>query len=217
MMGWFKSSLIRPAVWLFAWVLVTAMPTIAAANVIAPAALFLPGVYSLLPVYALPASVLAAVVERRFLERAGLESRSLPAALQANLVTTLLGFLLMPIGYVLVYSCFPLVTLAAVAVSCWVELKFLTWRTGQRLDRSWLIAGNLTSALVLFGVSLMATFVEERQKVWARQMNAIDDDLWAFVAIVATLISVFSFCWPLKICNGEINDERLDEPHSDAG
>ena len=77
-------------------VLTFAIP--AFANTIAPTAYFWPGVLPLTLGLALPATVLAAVLERPFVSRAGVTEHTLWYSLQANCVSPVLGFVMLPIA-----------------------------------------------------------------------------------------------------------------------
>jgi hypothetical protein len=63
--------------------------TVAKANGISPYVYFWPGFITITIVFAFPASVLAAFIERPFYSAAGLQRRPLPLSLRANFLSTL--------------------------------------------------------------------------------------------------------------------------------
>src|SRR5213082_938665 len=97
-----RYSSLPAALFLFAF----AQP--AFANSIAPTAYFWPGVLPLAFGLALPASVLAAFLERPFVTRAGVREYALWYSLQANLVSLAVGYLTVPVGLVAIYTIGPL-------------------------------------------------------------------------------------------------------------
>src|SRR5262249_41298362 len=89
---------------LLAALFVLALTSTALANSIAPTAYFSPGVLPLMLGMALPASVLAAVLERPFVSRAGVQEYAFWYSLQANLVSLVIGYLTLPLGVYAIYT-----------------------------------------------------------------------------------------------------------------
>src|SRR5947209_12590324 len=89
---------------LFAAILLLAFASPAFANSIAPTAYFWPGVLPLMLGMALPASVLAAVLERPFVSRAGVREYAFWYSLQANLVSLVIGYVTSPVGVYAIYT-----------------------------------------------------------------------------------------------------------------
>jgi hypothetical protein len=120
---------------------------------------FLPGLAIFGPVFGLPLSVLAAVLERPFLTRAGVGRFAIWYSLQANLMSLLVGYLLLPLAIPALYSVGPLWLPIAVFISVVVERKYLMWRArsaGFNCRWGWVSWANIVSAVALVGVLLMS-------------------------------------------------------------
>lgn len=122
---------------------------VAHANSVSPFVYFWPGIISLGLTYAFPASLLAAFIERPFLTAAGIERRVLVLSLRANFVSTIVGILLVPIGYPALYTIGPLWCIAAFGVSCVVEILCLRRFGRQSFAWRWVVGGNAISSVVL--------------------------------------------------------------------
>jgi hypothetical protein len=116
---------------------------------------FLPGLALFGPAFGLPLSVLAAFLERPFYARAGIERWTILYSLQANLVSLLVGYLLLPITLVAFYNIGPIWMPVAVFLSIVVERQILTWRshgTGFDGHWGWVSWANIVSAIAIVGV-----------------------------------------------------------------
>jgi len=141
------------------------------ANSIAPTFYFWPGVLPLMLGLALPASVLAAVLERPFVSRAGVTEYAFWYSMQANFISLVLGYLTLPVGVEAVYTIGPFWSLIAVAMSVVSEGWYYRWRAikGQgRLRWGWIVAGNGFSSFVLLFLPPVALAIKEAQPqlVW---------------------------------------------------
>jgi len=91
-----------------ALLLVLLLATTAMANVIAPFVWLWPGVVAMSFPVSLPATVLAAFLERPFVSRSGIQRHALRYSLRANFLSLLVGVVLMPGTYVLMWTLGPL-------------------------------------------------------------------------------------------------------------
>lgn len=120
------------------------------ANSLAPAMLFMPG--PLVPAalgLAIPASVLAAFIERPFFTAAGVHTHPLRYALRANLYSLLVGFLTFPgslLAITIMGYCW---TPFGIAISVLVERWYLRRAGFRELDVLPIIVGNCVSTLTL--------------------------------------------------------------------
>jgi hypothetical protein len=127
------------------------------ANVITADMGFLPGLALFGPAFGLPLSVLAAVLERPFYTRAGVERWAIWYSLQANLVSLLVGYLLLPVAVITLYTVGLLWLPVSVFLSIVIERKYLKWRaTGFDGRWKWVSWANVFSALALVGVLVLS-------------------------------------------------------------
>lgn len=128
------------------------IPTILA-NVITADMGMLPGLALVGPAFGLPLSVLAAVLERPFYTRAGIGRWAIWYSLQANLVSLLVGYLLLPVAMIAFYGGCALWLPVSVFLSITVE-RFYLKRCAPGFDGGWKWVGwaNVFSALALVGV-----------------------------------------------------------------
>jgi len=114
----------------------------------------IPGMAIISPLFGLPLSVLAAVIERPFYSAAGVERHAVWYSIQANVVSLLIGypivllvaFLSDVVGEVIL----ALWPFAAVAISTYIEWKYLNAkaRVRRRLSLGAVLGANVLSALV---------------------------------------------------------------------
>jgi hypothetical protein len=128
------------------FLLAFASPTLA--NSIAPSAFFLPGILPMTMGLALPASVLAAVLERPFVSRAGVGRYALWYSLQANFLSLLIGYVTMPFAYAIIYVIGPLWCIIAISISILSEGWYYSGvgiKTPGKLRWGWIVGGNVFS------------------------------------------------------------------------
>jgi hypothetical protein len=171
---------------LLAIVVLLALADSAFANTIAPSAGFFPGFLPLALWMALPASVLAAFLERPFVARYGVAHDCLWYSLQANLVSLAVGYLTMPFALIAVYSIPPLWSVVAVSISIYCEgiyyQIFAPRRPGQ-WKRRWIVWGNIWSSLALLSIPVIAEALKKARPslVWYVEPHH-DTLLWGSVA-----------------------------------
>jgi hypothetical protein len=169
---------------------------VAHANSLSPYVYFWPGILSITLVYAFPASLLAAFIERPFLTAAGINHRPLVFSLRANLLSTIVGILLIPIGYPALYTIGPLWCIAAFGVSCAVEISYLRRFSYQSFTSGWAIFGNAASSGVLMILPPIAIVLRQHhyQLAWSLEPH----ESWMALSSFVVSITVFlaSFTWP---------------------
>lgn len=155
---------------LLASILLLAFAAPAFANSIAPTAYFWPGVLPLSLGMALPASVLAAVLERPFVTAAGVRDHALWFSLQANLVSLVVGYLTLPVGVYAIFTIGPLWSIIAVGLSVVSEGWYYRWRVTKDSDLRWgpVIWGNLFSSIGLLLLPYATLAIKEAKPdlVW---------------------------------------------------
>jgi hypothetical protein len=170
---------------------------VAQANSISPFVWFWPGIVSISPVYAFPASVLAAFLERPFLTAGGLSHRVLVLSLRANSLSAVVGILLIPVGYPALYTIGPLWCLVAFGVSCAVEIAYLR-RFSDRLAWGWVVGGNVVSNVILMALPPMALAIKQHnyRLAWSLEPH----ETWlSCVSLVGSLALFFaSFTLPVR-------------------
>jgi hypothetical protein len=165
--------------------LIVASP--ASANSIAPTFLLFHAVFSFqfMLWLALPASVLAAVLERPFVLRAGVREHTLSYSLQANFVSLVIGYATFPLcaslpmdlatRYDVLGLLWPLFTigLSIVSEGCyyqWIALK------GRGCVRwGWVIGANLFSSAVLLFLPYTASAMTDLKYSWVRAVDRYMD------------------------------------------
>ena len=207
--------------WLIAFLSIgvaLAVPRVAYANAISPYVLRWAGVGSINPLWAFPASLLAAFVERPFLTFAGLKYRTLVLSLRANFLSTVVGIALIPLAIPLLFIIGPLWYVAAFALSCTVEFLYLR-RFDRDLDLSLTIAANLGSSLPLLGIAPAATVIADPLGGLASALSP--HLLWLNCMALALSLTVFlsSFAFKVKAvqvtslpADGELARARFEIP-----
>ena len=168
------------------------------ANSISPYAFFLPGLSWLSPVYAFPISLLAAFLERPFLSRAGIRHRPLVLSLRANLVSTLAGFLVLPVGLCVIAWLGTVWCVAAVLISCAVEIWFLQRFSGQPFRPRWIVWGNVVSSLVVIALPPVAAALRESYPQLHYLMQPYRESLYWFALVTSLLVFGGSFAWRVQ-------------------
>lgn len=138
------------------------------ANIIAPFFTMAPGILPMMWWAAFPATLLAAVIERPFVQRAGVRDQALWYSIQANFFSLMIGYALIPISGILMYGCGLGLLVGAVSMSVWSEGKFYQWRAlpaQRQLHWPALWWGNVTSSLFLMFLSPLAMALDKRWSI----------------------------------------------------
>jgi hypothetical protein len=184
---------------------------VAHANSLAPFAWFWPGVLHVSIVYSFPATVLAALIERDFVRLPGERRGSLVLSLRANLISTIVGILLIPVAMYLLYT--PILPPAAFAISCWVEIAYLKRFVDPGYSARRLVLGNAISAGTLIVIPIIAEVVKELRPVWPWLMQ----DYWIETLSVACAVSavILVAAWFVPAPRREEASSPLSEVASD--
>jgi hypothetical protein len=161
--AWSRRALSR---FLLATVGLLAVTQRAAADVIAPTAFFFPGVLPLTLWMALPASVLAAVLERPFVSRAGVANHALWYSMQANFVSLVLGYVTLPVAAEAIFAIGPLWSVFVITLSVLSEGLYYQWRVtplGQALKWRWIVWSNIFSSFVILLIPFAALAIKSAQ------------------------------------------------------
>ncbi len=162
-------------------------------NSIAPL-VFAPGFVPLGMLLALPATLLAAVIERPFYTRTGIGAHAIWYSMQANFVSLVAGIFLLPVTL----ATMPLGSVLAVAISVIIEWWYLAWQCPRRCTSwGWMIGANVISSIVLLvlpGISF--TLADDRSPLILRPTGTpFDWPHWA-TGGVCLLAFIFSFLAP---------------------
>lgn len=192
---------------------VTATPALA--NFVSVVVCFVPGFQTLSLWYALPLSVLAAALERPFVTRAGVSRHAFCASLQANAVSTLIGFLFVLAAHAAVHSSYGLLwILFAVSVSITAEGFYylvMAIPRGGELKWRWIIAGNLFSSVAILFVPALVPLVNAWNPELRWEVEPYEDLLPIWGAIGSSVLFVLGFLLPpfLSWCR---NGAKLETP-----
>jgi hypothetical protein len=200
--------------WLLAAALLLASAGPALANAIAPSAGFFPGFLPLALWMALPASVLAAFLERPFVTRAGVVQDALWYSLQANLLSLALGYLTLPAALAAIYAIPPLWSMVAVSVSIYSEGWYYRWRALRGcgpLRWRWVVLGNICSSLVLLSLPLAATAIKEAKPSLAWELEPYHDTLLWGSAAASVLL--FGISWVVPTVRRRGKDRPKESLH----
>ncbi len=150
----------RVRVLIFVLLLVLLPASVACADVIAPFAWLWPGVVVMNLPMAVPATVLAAFLERPFVSRLGIQQHALRYSLRANFLSLLGALPFIIWGWELIGAFGLFFCVLAVILSIMIEgwyLRHAVREAGYSLRWGWVIAGNLLSSGVLMGISAVAS------------------------------------------------------------
>jgi hypothetical protein len=179
-------------------ILLLVFATPALANSIAPTAYFWPGVLPLTLGLALPASVLAAVLERPFVCRAGVREHAFWYSLQANLVSLVIGYVTLPIGVYAIYTIGPLWSIVAVGMSIASEGQYYQWRVLKSSELRWsaVIWGNVFSSLILLLLPYAALWIKEAKPSLVWELSPYEEPLFWGSVTGSFIVFILSFGVP---------------------
>ncbi len=165
----------------------------AIANAIAPTVYFWPGVLPLNFGLAIPASVLAAVLERPFVSASGVRASPLKHSLRANAISLLVGYLTLPFAVPALYQFGPVWSLCAVTLSILWESLYLRSRATEPFRLRPLIWGNLFSSVVLLLIPVAAIAFKNARPDLVWRLMPIYEWLWWGTVLGGVVIFVMSF------------------------
>ena len=170
----------------------------ALANVIAPTISVWPGMVHANFALAIPASILAAVLERPFLTRAGVSRHTMLFSLQANAVSLAIGYITIPVGYAAIYVIGPLWWIIAVGLSIVSEGWYCRLRAtdGGQLRWRYIVYGNIFSSFVLLSLPFISMEIgRSHPRIWWPFELHLEILAWA-VTIASAAVFVLSFYLP---------------------
>lgn len=171
----------------------------ASANFIAPGAFFFPGLVPFGFATAVPATLLAAFLERPFYTAAGVERSALWLSIQANVVSLIIGYAGLPCVQMAIYGSAVLAVgwiMAAVTVSVLSEGWYLYRQCGRELWWPPVVAGNAFSGFCLILIPQITAAIKEAQPTWALSVEPYWNELlYGSLAGSAVLIGL-SFLVP---------------------
>lgn len=184
---------------------------IAFANSISPYIWFWPGIVAITLIYAFPASLLAAFIERPFLTWAGFKQQALVLSLRANFLSTVVGILFIPFGMPLLYGIGPLWCVIAFAISCVVEILYLR-RFNRNLLKRRIIIGNAISSVLLMALPPIAVTLRANYYYLASSMEPHELWLGCTATLGSLVLFVASFMFPVKRhIGGETHNTETDD------
>ncbi len=194
-----KAVLVPPlAVLLVAWT------SSAWANSISPALGLWPGVFIASPLFGLPATLLAAFLERPFISHAGVHHYALRYSIRANLISWLVGAACFQFLYGITIELLLLIYhFAAIFLSIWIEASYLwqvTRKLGSRLRRGPIIAANIFSAIVLVLLGVLAADLAHRDPMLAWRLRPYTEQLETVSGVLCGVIVAYGL-WPRR-CKG---------------
>jgi hypothetical protein len=183
------------------------------ANAIAPTAYFFPGVLPLMLGLALPATVLAAIIERPFVTRAGVSRHALWYSLQANFLSLLIGYATMPCAVQAIFDIGPLWSLIAIIISIVSEGVYYQqrWVPGEELKWGWVAVANIVSSVVLLLLPSIALSIKSGQPDLERVLDPYQEVLFWGSVVGSVLIFVLSFFMP-RILRRRTKAQEAPEP-----
>ena len=129
-------------------------------------------------IFVLLAAPLATILEVPYVSTAGLRDRVWRRTLEANVISTGIGFFL-PLSYMADRIVdFNVLVAAAIALSIATEGLYLAWKAKWRLNWGWLAVGNVTSSVVLLWLSSFWAVAMDRAPESLRELGATADYSW---------------------------------------
>jgi hypothetical protein len=171
---------------------------------IGPIGAFVPGGVVMSPLLGIPATLLAAFLERPFVSLAGVKRRALAYSIRANLLSWLVGilFMIVCIPFFRVVDdpplAIPLYALAAISLSICIEGAYLSFKVQDRDGRirwRWIIAGNVLSAFALLLVGAITEIWGHANPLLARRVESYEVELTFALAALSLAILVYGL-WP---------------------
>jgi len=148
----------------------------------------------------LPASVLTAFLERPFLTAGGLRTHTLWYSLQANFISLLAGFLLLPVLLPLVILLNVLVIPIPIFITICIERWYYRVRRpdGATISTGWVAWANIFSSVVLLLLEPLAERVKQAWPMLVGIVRPYQATLIWIGAIGGAVLFIFSFVIPWR-------------------
>jgi hypothetical protein len=175
--------------------------------------LYVPGLVVLSPLLGLPVTLAAAVLERPFVSCAGIRRHALTRSMRANLLSWLLGLVIMFFGGFAGYLAahlfsesvfFPyvlgLVEIAyfvlAIPISIVIEGSYynsVLYHNGGVVRWRWVIAANIFSNAVLVAMAFVPGILRENHPKLVRNVEPHLETVWWLLAAMCLVLVAFAF------------------------
>lgn len=183
------------------------------ANGISPVAGFLPGFVLISPLLGIPATLLAAFLERPFVTLAGVRRHALPYSIRANLLSWFVGAVVVFCAFVaepLLIVLMIVWPFAAIPVSIWIEGSYLRRAAARRGDSAhwgWIVTGNIVSGVALMVIGAVAISIGENDPLLGWRLRPYEVSLMVVGGAMSLAIIVYGL-WPRPV------EKPLAEPAS---
>jgi membrane protein implicated in regulation of membrane protease activity len=182
-------------------------------NGISPVAAFFPGFFVMSPFLGVPATLVAALLERSFVSLSGVKRHALVYSIRANLISWFAGAVLLVFAGPIIFSTVsPLVLLypvAIVALTIYLEGSYLNSvarRHGSRIQWGSIIAGNLLSSFALLFIGFTSVGWGEADPLLASRVAP-----YVSIALVGLSVVVLIYgLWPRRDKMGEALDDQRE-------
>ncbi len=200
-----------PMVFVAVVVLWSARP--AMANGMSPIAGFWPGMFLLSPLLGIPATLLAAFLERPFVTAAGVRRYALALSIRANLLSWAVGAVIVFVLFAMdSYGVLGIYFFASVPLSIWIEGSYLRRAAAQRGDTAdWgmIVLANIVSGTALMVIGAFAISLGENDPLLGWRLRPYQVPLMVIGGAMSLAIIVYGL-WPRPV------EKPLVEPASAA-
>jgi len=187
-------------------------------NMISPVAGFFPGFFVMSPLLGVPATLVAAFLERPFVSLSGVKRHALVYSIRANLISWFAGAVLLVFaGPIIFYADSPLILLyfvAIVALTIYIEGSYLSSvarRYGGGIRWGWIIAGNLLSSFALVFIGYTSVAWGEADPLLASRVAPYVNIALAALSVVVLIFGL----WPRRGKPWEAPRKAGDTEHAE--
>ena len=185
----------------------------ATANGMSPIAGFWPGMFLLSPLFGIPATLLAAFLERPFVTAAGVRRYALAQSIRANLLSW-------AVGAVIVFLLFGMDSMVAMGIYFWTSVPLSIWiegsylrraaaRRGDTADWGMIVFANIASGAALMVIGAIAISIGENDPLLGWRLRPYVTPLMLIGGAMSLAIIVYGL-WPRPV------EKALVQPASAA-
>jgi hypothetical protein len=135
---------------------------------------------------------------------------SLVLSFRANFLSTIVGLLLIPVGYPALYAIGPLWCVVAFGASCVVEIAYLR-HAWKGVSWRWIVGGNAASSILLMAIPPVAMVIKERYPFLASSLEPYETSLIACALSISVVLFLASCVVPLWPVADAQRDEQAPE------